>query len=193
MTSAINFSNIDATYPIPGQDNDSQGFRNNFNAIKSGLQIASEEITDLQDNTAKLNTDNDFGGDAVIKNAVFLNNTGQVYVPAEPVVPTALVAGTTYQIASPSGDYVQVQFQTTATLQITGLPSTGYRQMRFEITPTTSSQLVGFVSDKSGGVLYTNPPGLFPYTFTNNNVSFWDLWTPDGGQTMYVKSQGEFA
>ena len=30
MTSSINPNNIDGTYPIAGQDNDSQGFRDNF-------------------------------------------------------------------------------------------------------------------------------------------------------------------
>ena len=30
MASTINTANIDETYPIAGQDNDSQGFRDNF-------------------------------------------------------------------------------------------------------------------------------------------------------------------
>ena len=48
MTSAINTNNIDVNYPIPGQDNDSQGFRDNFFNIRSGLDTASQEITNLQ-------------------------------------------------------------------------------------------------------------------------------------------------
>ena len=31
MASNIDATSIDATFPIAGQDNDSQGFRNNFN------------------------------------------------------------------------------------------------------------------------------------------------------------------
>ena len=34
MASLINPTNIDVTYPIAGQDNDTQGFRDNFNNIK---------------------------------------------------------------------------------------------------------------------------------------------------------------
>ena len=48
MTSAINYSAISTTYPVAGQDNDSQGFRDNFTAIQAGLQEASLELTALQ-------------------------------------------------------------------------------------------------------------------------------------------------
>ena len=37
MASSINPNNIDTTYPVAGQDNDSQGFRDNFTNIKSKL------------------------------------------------------------------------------------------------------------------------------------------------------------
>ena len=48
MASKINFNNINGDYPIAGQDNDSQGFRDNFTNIKNNLRFASEELTDLQ-------------------------------------------------------------------------------------------------------------------------------------------------
>ena len=48
MTSAINPDNIDGAYPVAGQDNNSQGFRDNFTNIKTNFQDAADEITDLQ-------------------------------------------------------------------------------------------------------------------------------------------------
>lgn len=48
MTSAINPNNIDGAYPVAGQDNDSQGFRDNFTNTKTNFQYAADEITDLQ-------------------------------------------------------------------------------------------------------------------------------------------------
>ena len=54
MASNINTGNVDATYPKAGQDNDSQGFRDNFNAIKNNLQHAKDEIETLQ--TGKAST-----------------------------------------------------------------------------------------------------------------------------------------
>ena len=34
MASTIDDTSIDATFPVAGQDNNSQGFRDNFNQIK---------------------------------------------------------------------------------------------------------------------------------------------------------------
>lgn len=45
--SNINPNNVDGTYPIAGQDNDSQGFRDNFTNIKNNLTFAKAEIEDL--------------------------------------------------------------------------------------------------------------------------------------------------
>lgn len=46
--SAINTTNINVNYPVPGQDNDSQGFRDNFFNLRSALNTAKTEITTLQ-------------------------------------------------------------------------------------------------------------------------------------------------
>lgn len=51
MTSQINYGAINTTYPVAGQDNNSQGFRDNFTAISAGLGVAKSEITALQTNT----------------------------------------------------------------------------------------------------------------------------------------------
>jgi len=68
MASNINTANIDADYPVAGQDNDSQGFRDNFTNIKTGLATAKSEITALQSESPKLNANNNFNG-YIIQNA----------------------------------------------------------------------------------------------------------------------------
>lgn len=50
MSSNINPNNIDGAYPVAGQDNNSQGFRDNFTNTKTNFQYAANEITDLQNN-----------------------------------------------------------------------------------------------------------------------------------------------
>jgi hypothetical protein len=52
MTSKINPTTIDITYPIAGQDNDTQGFRNNFASTQTNFLIASSEISELQSQAA---------------------------------------------------------------------------------------------------------------------------------------------
>lgn len=71
--SDIEFESINENFPIAGQDNDTQPFRDNFEAIKTGLRVASEEIEELQDNTARTDQNTDFNGFG-IENAV-LNRT----------------------------------------------------------------------------------------------------------------------
>lgn len=69
MTSQINFSGIDSEYPVAGKDNDSQGFRDNFSLIKTGLATAKDEITTLQSNAVLTASLDD--------NAVVVNNLNQ--------------------------------------------------------------------------------------------------------------------
>lgn len=48
MPSNINPFNIDGSFPIAGQDNNSQGFRDNFTNIRNNLGFAKAELEDLQ-------------------------------------------------------------------------------------------------------------------------------------------------
>lgn len=76
MTSNINYLSINENFPVAGEDNDTQVFRDNFDTIKTSLRNAKEEITALQTNTAKTNLDNDFGLNK-ISNALLQNNRQQ--------------------------------------------------------------------------------------------------------------------
>ena len=87
-------SKINENFPVKGQDNDSQGFRDNFRAIKYAFTITSSEISNLQLNTAKLTNNNDFGGNSLI-NATIVN-------PSIPVI--------SYSGVSTDVDYSQGQF-----------------------------------------------------------------------------------
>jgi hypothetical protein len=64
MTTPLNakIALIDQTYPVAGQDNDSQGFRDNFNNVKDSLSLASADIVELQSK-------------AVLKSAIGTNDT----------------------------------------------------------------------------------------------------------------------
>lgn len=78
MTSQINYGAITTSYPVAGEDNDSQGFRDNFTAIAAGLAQAKTELTQLQNSTVlradlATNTDavqNDLNG-STIANAFY--------------------------------------------------------------------------------------------------------------------------
>jgi hypothetical protein len=73
MTSQINYQSINEDFPVAGQDNDTQTFRDNFSSIRNNFLAAQEEITDLQNNAARLNESNNFGNND-LSGAVFVNN-----------------------------------------------------------------------------------------------------------------------
>ena len=83
MTSQINPNNIDGAYPVAGQDNNSQGFRDNFTNTSTNFQYAAAEITDLQ-NKAVLKAaltgttlNNNMNG-SILSNAQLQNMSGTV-------------------------------------------------------------------------------------------------------------------
>lgn len=65
--SNISFLGINENFPVAGQDNDTQVFRDNFDTIKSGLRTANTEITDLQDNTARTDRETSFNYNNLIE------------------------------------------------------------------------------------------------------------------------------
>lgn len=83
MTSQINLD-IDIAYPIAGEDNDSQGFRDNFNSIKNALSTAKTEITGLQTNAvlvADLSTNDPVNNNllgSTLRNGLYNNFHGVV-------------------------------------------------------------------------------------------------------------------
>ena len=77
MASNIISTTINENFPIAGQDNDSQGFRDNFNVIKTSLSTANTEITAIQNTASFLNTTSDYNGN-IIREADFLATTHNV-------------------------------------------------------------------------------------------------------------------
>ena len=78
MASNIVPGNINVTYPVAGQDNSSQGMRDNFTAIKNNFTEAASEITNLQTNKASLNSSSNFS-DNIVTRAVFKDTAETVY------------------------------------------------------------------------------------------------------------------
>lgn len=69
---------IDQAYPIAGQDNDSQGFRDNFKNIHQALYYADQDITQLKNtNVSRLSETNDFSRNTILR-ANFQNCSQQV-------------------------------------------------------------------------------------------------------------------
>jgi hypothetical protein len=122
MTSAINPNNIDGQYPIAGQDNNSQGFRDNFTNTKTNFEYAAEEITELQNKaifkTALTGTtlDNNMNG-SVLSNVQFQDTS-------ETRVALGTVSGPTI-INYAAGSYQTVVTNGAISLSFTNFPAAG--------------------------------------------------------------------
>ena len=79
--SNINYVSINENFPVAGQDNDTQVFRDNFDTIKTSLRYAKEELEVFQSSTtgaARLNQSNDFQ-ENIISNAVLQGNRDALF------------------------------------------------------------------------------------------------------------------
>ena len=122
MASNINPNNIDGTYPVAGQDNDSQGFRDNFTNTKTNFAYASAEISDLQSKVilkAALTgstLDNNMGG-SILQNA-------QLQDMRETRVALGTVTGS-QTINYAAGPYYTLTTSGAITLSFTNFPAAG--------------------------------------------------------------------
>jgi hypothetical protein len=182
MSSTVtNYSqNINVAYPIPGVDNDTQGFRDNFTNIKNALFVASNELSSLILTTVKTTGTNDFSYNELTR-VKLKSNT---WSAADEVVVT-----TSSNISFLSGNYQKYAIGGNVDLTVTDWPPlANYSSIFVEVrnldilTPKT-------VSFPGSNVL--KPIGLtFPYTLTTASVDkpvIFELWTTDQGATVYVK------
>ena len=78
MASNIVPGNIDGTFPVAGQDNSSQGFRDNFTATKNNFTTTKSEIEALQTSSVANNVANSFN-DNVVSRAVLKDTSETVF------------------------------------------------------------------------------------------------------------------
>lgn len=188
MASNINSTDIDPEFPIAGQDNDSQGFRDNFNTIKNSLATAKTEITDLQDTSAKLNATNDFNGN-IISEAEFKANTQTVYSDDISGSQNVSFTNGSYQIFSVSGDL---------TLTFADWPATNkYAKIRLELKRSTGGPHTISFAASGGGTIKTDGNAAW----TGDTISipddsdstFVDFWTTDSGLVVFAQYVGKFS
>ena len=155
MASNINDTGVNSNYPVAGQDNDSQGFRDNFTVISSNFVAAKAEIEALQTNSAVKNADNNFLGNSII-NADFKNTTETAYVAGSTV-------NTSQNINLDNGAYQEFTVGADITLTLANWSSTTAKTGRIRLhiksdqTPgSATNRTVTFASNAGGGTIKTN-------------------------------------
>jgi len=192
MASNINPNNIDGTYPIAGQDNNSQGFRDNFTETKVNFQYAATEITDLQTKAVLK---------AALTGTTLDNNMADNLIYAAKVqdfsftkvAPTPVTGTLTLNYASAHYQTYDTASAGSVTLAFTNFPPTGsYGYMKLQITVSSvayTMTLPAAVSDGLGGIQGISPgtAGVSnTITFSATGVYEFGFGSYDGGATITV-------
>lgn len=183
MASNIVPGNIDGTFPIAGQDNSSQGFRDNFTAIKNNFTEAKSEIETLQTNKASLNASSNFA-DNLVSRAVLKDCAETVYAHGN-------VTGS-ITINHENGHYQTATTTGSITLSFTNFPATAtLGRIILDITVASTAHTItipsavlvsGNVSggDGSSDTITVPTSGRYLYEFM----------TPDGGTNVLMHQLG---
>ena len=190
MASRIVPTNIDGTFPVAGQDNSSQGFRDNFTNTKNNFTFARNEISDLQSKailTAALDgstLNNDMAGTQLIR--------PQLKAWTQALVDLGSISGTA-TVSFTVGNFQKITATGAVTLALSGWPSTGtaggYGSVRVWIvvsdyttqTLTLPASVSIGVNDISG---YSSTTSAI--TFDANGNYIFDFSSIDGGSTYFI-------
>ena len=192
MSSNINPNNIDGTYPIAGQDNNSQGFRDNFTQTKVNFQYAADEINDLQAKgifkAALTGTTLDNNMNDALLYAALIQDFAAVKIAPSPISGTL-----TLNYASAHYQSYTTASAGSVTLAFNNFPPSGtYGYMKLQFTVTSVAYTLTLPSSVSLGL--TGIQGISPgtagvintITFGANGVYEFGFGSYDGGSTITV-------
>jgi hypothetical protein len=192
MTSAINPQNIDGAYPVAGQDNDSQGFRDNFTNIKTNFGYAAQEISDLQSKVvlkaALTGTvlNNNMGG-SILQNAQLQN------ISETRVALGAVSTGTTATISYSAGPYYTLSTAGAAgtiNLLFTNFSPAGtLSRVRVQISVTNIAHTITLPAAVTVGVSNIQGISNNVITFNQTGTYEFEFETSNNGSTITIIDQ----
>ena len=168
-TTNITPGSIDVAFPVAGQDNDSQGFRQNFTAIQTSLTGAAGYIATLQDDTAKTNIANNFQGNNIL-------NANLVQISHEAQVGTVPNTTSTKTLDFEEAAHYNLTFVINTTVQIRNLAGTSSNTKASKVTvvvrkDTTASTDPVLTWDIGAGKTLLNDGNALWSNFTLDNIA----------------------
>ena len=184
MASKIVPGNVDGTYPKAGQDNSSQGFRDNFTSIKNNFTEAQSEINDIQTNKANLNSTNNFSGN-MIQNAVLKDNGETLYSHGS-------VSSGSVTLDHENGHYQTLTITADTTFAFTNFPTGSVGRIILDITVAPTS--TGILTFPSAVIKADNVVG-FDGTSDQMTVglgrTLFEFMSTDAGTTILMHQLGK--
>ena len=184
MASNIVPGNIDATYPKAGQDNSSQGFRDNFSAIKQNFIESKTEIEAMQANKANLDGASDFT-DNEVSRAKFKDTSETIYAHGS-------VSSGSVTLNHENGHYQTLTITADTTFAFTNFPSGALGRMILDITVApTSTGILTFPSAVIKADNVTGSDGTSDQITIGLGRALFEFMSPDGGPTVLMHQLGK--
>lgn len=184
-------NNINGNFPVYGQDNPTQGFRDNFTNIKNNFTIAKSEIEDLQDKSILKSPligtvlDNDLNG-SILTNP-------QLRAWTQAFIDLGSLAGPT-DIDFNIGNFQKITTQGTVEVNIINWPASqgvgvaGYAVMRLWFVVTDVTHTIQLPAEVSIGT-----DDLANFDTATNSLRFdvpgnfvFDISSADGGESYLI-------
>jgi len=184
MTSAINPNDINGAYPVAGQDNNSQGFRDNFTNTATNFQYAADEITDLQ-NKAVLKAA--LTGKTLDNN---MNGSPLYNFEASQVSGTLVPLGTTSGIVTldwSAGSYQTLTTGGSVTLGFSNFPASGVSaSIVLRITVSSTAYTLTLPAAVSIGTSNLQGYASNVITFSTTGTYIFEFTTVNGGAAVSI-------
>jgi hypothetical protein len=184
MASAIDPNDIDGSYPVAGQDNNSQGFRDNFTNIKTNFTYAGNEITDLQNKVVLK---------AALTGTTLDNNMNDALLYAAKIqdfsATKVSVANTSGSISInyAAGHYQAITTSGSISLSFTNFPTTGsYGYLKLQINITNVAHTVALPAAVTLGTVGLQGYSAGTITFGATGTYEFGFGSYDGGSTITI-------
>ena len=184
MASAIQPNTIDGSYPVAGQDNTSQGFRDNFTNTKTNFTAAANEITDLQNKvllkSALTGTtlDNNMGG-----SPLYNFKASQV----SGLVNAIGTASGSVSLNWTLGSYATLTTTGSVTLGFTGFPASGVEaSIVLQITVASITHKLTLPAAVSIGTANLQGYSANEITFNKTGTYTFEFTTTNNGSTITI-------
>ncbi len=185
MASKIVPGNIDGTYPKAGEDNSSQGFRDNFSAITTNFTEARSEIVDLQNNKASKDAASNFA-DNEVSRAKLKDTSETVYAHGS-------VPGGAVILNHENGHYQTLTITADTTFTFINFPPSGaLGRIILDITVApTSTGILTFPSAVIKADNVFGSDGTSDQITTGIGRTLFEFMSPDGGTTVLMHQLGK--
>jgi len=192
LTSLINFAAINENFPVAGQDNDTQVFRDNFDSIKNNFREAKTEIEDLQDNVARTDTTSDFNYNIIttvtLQDAVLLKRDYG-----------AAIVAATQEVSFKQALYHIIKFGANCAIQLIDFPTAevdalgvgSCGKITLELYGDGTARTLTFTPTGTTVFKKLNFPGTLTVTSATNPVII-EVWQHDSN-TIFLNYLGQFS